>query len=96
MAETSKYKILCDSNFFVRSSFLESEITHLFPEYHSRFNIFSAVINHNELAKIIVEQSNVHAPQNGKEFQTNDEEMKSSLEINYLLTVNKLLTIVGY
>ena len=59
------------------SSDVGVEITHPFPEHHSSFDIFWVVTNLNASTKIIVEQSNFYTKQNGREFQTNEEEMKA-------------------
>lgn len=58
-----------------------------FPEHHLTFNIFSAITNLDALVKIIIEQSNLIGKENGRGFQTNEEEM---------MTVNKLPTIASY
>lgn len=60
------------------------------------FDIFSAVTNLQELVKILVEQSNIYAQQNGREFMTNDQEMSAFLGINYIMSINKLPTIKSY
>lgn len=51
------------------------------------FNVFLAVTNLDALVKIIIEQSNLIGKENGRGFQTNEEEM---------MTVNKLPTIASY
>lgn len=58
-----------------------------FPEHHLTFNTFSAITNLDALVKIIIEQSNLIGKENGRGFQTNEEEM---------MTVNKLPTIASY
>ena len=51
------------------------------------FNVFLAVTNLDALVKIITEQSNLIGQENGRGFQTNEEEM---------MTFNKLPTIASY
>ena len=51
------------------------------------FNVFLAVTNLDALVKIIIEQSNLIGKENGRGFQTNEEEM---------MTVNKLPPIASY
>ena len=51
------------------------------------FNVFLAVTNLDALVEIIIEQSNLIGKENGRGFQTNEEEM---------MTVNKLPTIASY
>ena len=51
------------------------------------FNVFLAVTNLDALVKIITEQSNLIGQENGRGFQTNEEEM---------MTFNKLPTIARY
>ena len=67
---------------------LGAEITYPFPEHHTTFNVFSVVTNIDTLVKMIIEQSNLFAQENGREFQTNEEEM---MTVN-----NKLPTIASY
>ena len=49
----------------------KGDITHPFPKHYTPFELFSGVANLDKSAKIIVEQNNLYAQQNGREFQTN-------------------------
>ena len=48
------------------------------------------------MLQIIVDDSNRYAQQKGREFQTNVEEMRAFLGINFIMTINKLPTIKSY
>ena len=75
---------------------LSAEVTHSFPDNHTPFDVFSVVTNLNILLELLVDQSNLYAQQNGREFKTNIDEMKAFLGINYFMTINKLPTIKSY
>ena len=75
---------------------LVAKIVHPFPTHHTPFNIFSADTDLDVVVKILVEQSNLHAQENGREFQANEEEMKAFLGINCVMTFYKLPTIPSY
>ena len=51
---------------------LKAYIIHLFPEHHISFDVFSAVTN----LKLLVDESNLYARENGREFHTNEQEMR--------------------
>ena len=53
-------------------------------------------MNLDPLLKLLVYQINLYAQQNGREFKTNIDEMKTFLETNYFITINKLPTIKSY
>ena len=76
---------------------LEVEVTiDPLPEYHTSFDIFSAVTDIENLIKLTVVESNLYAQQKGREFQTNEQEMRAFLGINYVMSINKLPTIKSY
>ena len=64
------------------------------PEHHTSFDVFSAVTDIENLIKLIVIESN--AQQKGRRFQTNEQEMRAFLGINYVMSINKLPTIKSY
>ena len=45
---------------------------------------------------MIVEQSNLYAHQNGRNFTVTKEELKAFLGINFVMAINKLSTIAEY
>ena len=49
-----------------------------------------------ELLELIVEQSNLYAHQNGRNFTVTKEELKAFLGINFVMTINKLPKIAEY
>ena len=49
-----------------------------------------------ELLEWIVEQSNLYAHQNGRNFTVTKEELKAFPCINFIMTINKLPTIAEY
>ena len=75
---------------------LKAEVFHEFPEHHSPFDVFSAVTNLDALLTLLVHQTNVYAQQKGRQFQTNREEMRAFLGLNYIMSINKLPTIKSY
>ena len=58
--------------------------------------IFSLVTGLVELLELIVEQSNLYAHQNGRNFTVTKEELKAFLGINFVMAINKLPTIAEY
>ena len=76
---------------------LEAEvITDPLPEHHTPFDIFLAVPDIENPIKLTVVESNLYAQQKGREFQTNEQEMRAFLGINYVMSINKLPTIKSY
>ena len=75
---------------------LKAGIIHQFPERDIYFDVFSAVINFDKLAKLLDDEINLYAQQNGREFHTNEKEMRPFLGINYTMSINKLPTIESY
>ena len=61
------------------------------------FDILSVVTNLDASVKITVEQSNLYAQRNGKEFQTNKEDVKAFWESTFsrLLIKNRLSEVNG-
>ena len=57
---------------------------------------FSLVTGFEELLELIVEQSNLYAHQNGRNFTATKEELKAFLGINFVMAINKLPTIAEY
>ena len=49
-----------------------------------------------ELLELIVEQPNLYAHQNGRNFTVTEEELKAFLGINFAIAINKLPTIAEY
>ena len=49
-----------------------------------------------ELLELIVEQSNLYAHQNGRNFTVTKKELKAFLGINLVMAINKLSTIAEY
>ena len=81
----------------------KQEECHLVPEIQPNLNetvspieIFSLVTGLEELLELIVEQSNLYAHQNGRNFTVTKEELKAFLGINFIMTINKLPTIAEY
>ena len=62
----------------------------------SQIEICSLVIGLEELLELIVEQSNLYAHQNGRNFTVTKEKLKEFLGINPVMQINKLLTIAEY
>ena len=54
------------------------------------------MIGLEELVELIVEQSNLYAHQNERNFTVTMEELKSFLGINFVLAINKLLMSAEY
>ena len=72
---------------------LKVDIIHQFSEHHIPFDVFSAVTNLDGLVKLLVDESNLYAQQNGREFHTNEQKMTVFLGINYIMSINKLPVI---
>ena len=62
----------------------------------SPIEIFSLVTGLEELLEMIVEQLNLYAYQNRRNFTVTKEELKAFLGINFIMTINKLPTIAEY
>ena len=75
---------------------LRAGIIHQFPEHHTYVDVFFAVVNLDGLVKLFVNESNLYVQQNGREFHSNKKEMRAFLGINYIKSINKLLTIKSY
>ena len=59
----------------------------------SPMEVFSLVTGHEELLRLIVEQSNLDAYQNGRNITLVKKELKAFLGINFVAAINKLPTI---
>ena len=75
---------------------LVREVQHQFDGELTPFKIFNKVCDLDNLLKIITEQSNLYAAQNGRVYATNYEEMKAFLGINFMMAINKLPQINYY
>ena len=75
---------------------LKTDIIHQFPEHHIPFDLFSALTNLDGIVKLLVNESNLSAQQNGRELRTNKQEMRVFLGINYIMSVNKLQATKRY
>ena len=60
------------------------------------FDVFENPIHLNKLVSHITAQSNLYGSQNGPNFITNDAEMKAFLQINSIMSINKLPSIKHY
>ena len=58
--------------------------------------IFESTMKLNELVKIICDQSNLYAAQNGREFATTPEKIRAFLGINYIMSISKLPNLKCY
>ena len=81
----------------------KQEECHLVPEIQTNLNetvspteIFSLVTGHGELLELIVEQSNLYAHQNGRNFAVTQEKLKAFLGMNFVMVINKLPTIAEF
>ena len=79
----------------------KQEECHLVPEIQPNLNetvspieIVSLVTGLEELLKLLVEQSNLYADQNVRNFTVTKEELKAYLGINFVMAINKLPKIV--
>ena len=77
----------------------KQEECHLVPaiqpnrnETVSPIEIFSLVTGLKGLLELIVEQSNIYAHENGRNFTVNKEELKAFLGVNFVVAINKLPT----
>ena len=82
---------------------IKLEQCHLVPEIPPNLNetvppieIFSLVTVLEELLELIVEQLNLYAHQNGRNFTVTKEELKAFLGINFVMAINKSPTIADY
>ena len=62
----------------------------------SLIEIFPLVTDLKQLLELIVEQSNLYAYQNGRNFTVTKEELNLLLGINFVMIINKLPTIAEY
>ena len=73
---------------------MKADIIHQFPEHHIPFDVFSAVTNVDGLVKRLVDKLNLYVQQNGREFHTNEREMRAG--INYIMSIRKPPTVKSY
>ena len=59
-------------------------------------DIFELVTGLEELIDLNFVQTNLYAQQKGRNFIVDNNELKTFLEINYIMAINKLSTIVEY
>ena len=62
----------------------------------SSMDIFELVTGLEELIDLNFVQTNLYAQQKGRNFIVDNNELKTFLEINYIMAINKLSTIVEY
>ena len=81
----------------------KQEECYLVPEVQPSLNetvspteMFSLGAVLEELLKLIVEQSNLYAHQNGRSFTVTKEELKAFREISFVMAIYKLPTITEY
>ena len=67
-----------------------------FPEHHIHFDVFSAATNYDGLVKLLVNESSLYGQQSSREFYANEQEMRTFLGINYIMSIDKLPTIKSY
>ena len=60
------------------------------------FDVYKTVVDLDNLVKLIVMQSNLYAAQKGRNFLTDDKEIKAFLGVNYIMSINQLPTIQSY
>ena len=81
----------------LHESTLKAEvITDEMQEHCTPFDMFWKVTNLDELINLIVVQSNLYAQQNGREFQTNANQIMAFLGINYIMSINQLPAVHSY
>ena len=73
-----------------------SEIQPNLNEIVSPIEIFSLVTGLEELLELTVEQWNLYAHQNGRNFTITKEEIKAFLGMNFVVAMNKLPMIAEY
>ena len=82
---------------FIKSKMCTLEANVLLDmENPNTLQIFGSTMKFNELVKIICDQQNLNAAQNGREFATSHEEMCAFLGINYIMPISKLPNLQCY
>ena len=82
--------------------FTNQKECHLVPEILPNpkpvfpIQIFSLMTGLKELLELLVEQLNLYAHQNGRNFAVTKKELKAFLGINSVIAINKLVTISEY
>ena len=75
---------------------LKADIIYQFQEHLIPFDVFSAGTYLDGFVKLLADESNLYAQQNGREFHINKQEMRAFLGINYIVSINKTPTIQSY
>ena len=75
---------------------LKADIIHQIPEQHINFDEFSAVTYPYGLVKFSVNENNLYAQQNDREFQTYENKVRSFLGIKYIKSIEKIPTIKSF
>ena len=75
---------------------LEAEVLLDLDHGSTPFDIFQTVTGINELLEIIVTETNRYTTQKGCNFETTENEMKALLGINFIMRINKLLSLEDY
>ena len=60
------------------------------------YDVYEKAIDLNKLVAHIVSETNIYATQKGRNFVTNDAEMKAFLGMNSIMSINKLPTMEQY
>ena len=60
------------------------------------FDMFQMVTEMNELLEIIVRKTNRYTTLKGRNFETTEDEMKAFFGINFIMSINKLSSLVYY
>ena len=62
----------------------------------SPIKIFELVTGLKELIELIVVETDLYAQQKGRNFTVDNNELKAFLRINYIMAINKSLTMAEY
>lgn len=75
---------------------LEATVLLDLPELANPLQIFERTTDFDKLLQHICEQTNLYAAQNGREFITNQEELRAFLGINFMMSISKLPNLKSY
>ena len=75
---------------------LQQDVLLHFNSNPTPFDVFEKTVDLNKLISHILSQTNLYATQKGRNFVTNDAEMKAFLGMNSIMSINKLPTIEHY
>ena len=82
---------------FIKAKRITSEVNVLLDmENANPLQIFESTMKLNELVKIICDQSNFYAAQNGREVATTPEEIRAFWGINYNMPISELPNFKRY